>query len=89
MDSLSILRAIAVVLTVSSAAMVAANWTPRTTFLGFGVGVFASIAWMADGWMENKVSLLVQNFVFLIINIVGVVRWLPKVDEDQLSKSSV
>ena len=40
--------------------------------------IVASIAWMADGWFENKSSLVIQNVILLLINIQGVWRWLPR-----------
>jgi hypothetical protein len=78
MESMEILRLFASIATVSAAIMVAANWSPRTTIWGFGVFIVASLAWMADGWLENKTSLLVQNAVLFIVNITGIYRWLPR-----------
>jgi len=37
---------------------------------------------MADGWLDGKVSLIVQNAILLLINILGVWRWLPKVEKE-------
>ena len=48
---------------------------------GFYIFIFASIAWMIDGWLEGKASLVIQNVVLLLINIFGVFRWQPKVME--------
>ena len=72
-----ILRGLAAVVTITSAIMVAANWTPAMTRLGFGVGVLASILWMADGMIEQKMSLVLQNIAFLAINTGGFFRWKP------------
>jgi hypothetical protein len=47
--------------------------------VGFVVFIAASVAWMLDGWTEQKASLLIQNAILLVINMVGVYRWLPKV----------
>ena len=30
-----------------------------------------SIAWMVDGWLEGKASLLIENAVLSLINIAG------------------
>jgi hypothetical protein len=38
----------------------------------------ASIAWMIDGWLEDKASLVVQNAILLFVNIGGIYRWLPR-----------
>jgi hypothetical protein len=40
----------------------------------------AALAWMIDGYLEDKPSLLIQNIVLLLINAFGVYRWLPKTD---------
>ena len=78
MDWMEILRLFATVTTIAAASMVALNWSPRLTVLGFSVFIAASIAWMLDGWLEGKASLLIQNAVLLLINIAGVYRWLPR-----------
>lgn len=78
MDAMEILRLFATVTTVAAAIMVALNWSPRLTVLGFAVFIVASIAWMIDGWMEDKASLLIQNAILLLVNIAGVYRWLPR-----------
>ena len=78
MDLLSLLRTLAAVLTVVAALLVASNWSPRTMVVGFCVFIAASLAWIADGWLEDKPSLLIQNAVLLGINIFGVWRWLPR-----------
>jgi hypothetical protein len=78
MDELGILRTAATVMTVLAAAMVAANWNARITVSGFALFILASIAWMLDGWLEDKSSLVIQNAVLLLINILGVYRWLPR-----------
>ena len=82
MDELTILRAFAAVTTVLAAAMVAANWNARVTVGGFAIFIIASCAWMADGWLESKASLVIQNAVLLLINILGVWRWLPRAEKE-------
>jgi hypothetical protein len=82
MDMLSMLRGFAAVTTVVAAVLVAANWSARTTVLGFAVFIVASIAWALDGWLEDKMSLLVQNAILLLVNIVGVIRWLPRASKE-------
>jgi hypothetical protein len=56
MDLLSLLRAAAAILTIVAALLVAANWSPRTMVLGFTVFIVASVAWIVDGWLEDKLS---------------------------------
>lgn len=78
MDYLEVLRLVAALLTVAAAIMVALNWSPKVTVAGFVVFIAASIAWLLDGWVEDKASLMIQNAVLLLVNIAGVIRWLPK-----------
>jgi hypothetical protein len=63
MEAMEILRRAAADLTGIAAVMVALNWSPQTTVLGFMVFIAASIAWMIDGLLEDKASLLIQNAV--------------------------
>lgn len=78
MASMELLRLFASVTTVVAAILVAINVSPKVTVIGFCVFIAASIAWMADGWFDNKTSLLIQNAILLLVNIAGVWRWLPK-----------
>ena len=63
-------------MTIIAAAMVAANWNARITVCGFALFIPGSIAWIADGIIEPKNSLIIQNAVLLVINLLGVWRWL-------------
>jgi hypothetical protein len=81
LDELTILRTVAACTTILAAAMVAANMNARITVAGFAIFIVASITWMADGWLENKSSLVIQN-VILLINILGVWRWLPRAEKE-------
>jgi hypothetical protein len=83
MDEL--LRTFAAVTTVLDAVLVAANLNARITVTGFVIFIVASIAWMADGWVESKASLVVQNVVLLLINALGVWRWFPKAEKEAKS----
>jgi hypothetical protein len=87
MDAMELLRLFAAVTTVAAAIMVALNWSPRVTVWGFAVFIVASIAWMVDGWLEAKASLLIQNAVLLLVNIAGVYRWLPRANSESPSQS--
>jgi hypothetical protein len=82
MDELTILRTVAACTTILAAAMVAANVNARITVAGFAIFIVASIAWMADGWFETKSSLVIQNAILLLINILGVWRWLPRAEKE-------
>ena len=82
MDELMILRTFAAVTTVTAAALVAANLNARVTVAGFAIFIVASIAWMFDGWLESKTSLIIQNAVLLLINVIGVWRWLPRAEKE-------
>lgn len=76
--SMELLRLFASVTTVIGAILVAVNVSPKVTIAGFVVFIAASILWMADGWFDNKASLLIQIAILLLVNIAGVWRWLPK-----------
>jgi hypothetical protein len=52
------------------------------TVAGFVIFIIASMAWMADGWLESKASLVIQNVILLLINALGVWRWLPKAEKE-------
>jgi hypothetical protein len=86
---LETLRTLAAAATILAAALVAANWNARVTVSGFAIFIVASIAWMIDGWLESKSSLLIQNAVLLLINAFGIWRWLPRAENeaDQSSKA--
>jgi hypothetical protein len=82
MEELAILRTFAAVTTVLAAALVAANLNARITVAGFMIFILASTAWMIDGWLESKASLVIQNIILLLINAVGVWRWFPKAEKE-------
>lgn len=67
---------VAPVATTIAAIMVAANLGARLTGYGFIVFSVGSIAWMAVGWFNDQPNLVWQNVVLLIVNIVGIWRWL-------------
>ena len=82
MDELMILRTFAAVTTVLAASLVAANLNARVTVAGFIIFIVASIAWMVDGWLETKASLVIHNVILLVINVIGVWCWLPKATKE-------
>ena len=82
MDPMMTLRTSAAVMTVIAAALVAANWNARLMVAGFVIFIIGSVAWMIDGWPESKASLIIQNGVLPLINVLGVWRWLPKAAND-------
>ena len=77
-----ILRTFAAVTTVLTATLVAAIWNARIAVAGFVIFIVASLAWLADGWRESKASLVIQNVILLLINALGVWRWLPKAEKE-------
>jgi hypothetical protein len=85
MDELMILRTFAAITTVLAASLVAANLNARVIVAGFVIFIVASIAWMVDGWRETKASLVIQNVMLLVINVIGVWRWLPKAEKEAKS----
>jgi hypothetical protein len=85
MDDLTMLRTFAAVTTVLAASLVAATLNARITVAGFMIFIIASIAWMIDGWLETKASLVIQNVFLLVINVIGVWRWFPKAEKEAKS----
>lgn len=67
---------VAPIATTIAAIMVAANLGSRLTGYGFIVFSIGSIAWMAVGWFNDQPNLVWQNVVLLLVNIVGIWRWL-------------
>ncbi|HEX2652731.1 MAG TPA: hypothetical protein VHN11_03675 [Xanthobacteraceae bacterium] len=82
MDAMMLLRTFAAVTTIIAAALVAANWNARVMVAGFLIFIVAALAWMADGWLEGKASLVIQNAILFGINVLGVWRWLPRAEKE-------
>ena len=85
MDELMILRTFAAATTVLAASLVAATLNAPVTVAGFMMFIIASIAWIIDGWLEAKASLVIQNVILLVINVIGVWRWVPKAEKEAKS----
>ncbi len=85
MEGLMVQRTFRPVTTVLAAALVAANVNARITVAGFMIFILAAIAWMVDGWLESKASLVIQNAILLLINAAGVRRWFPKAEKEAKS----
>lgn len=64
--------------TVTAAVMTAANIGARVTGWGFVVFSVSSLAWIAAGLQSGTSSLVTTNACLLIINMVGVWRWLGR-----------
>jgi hypothetical protein len=65
--------------------MICRGSVARITVASFMIFIVASIAWTADGWVESKASLVVQNVVLLLINALDVWRWFPKAEKEAKS----
>jgi hypothetical protein len=85
MEELMVLRTFGAVTTVLAAALVAANVNARITVSGFMIFIVAALAWMVDGWLESKASLVIQNAILLLINAAGVWRWFPRAEKEAKS----
>ena len=68
MEELTVLRTFAAVTTVLAAALVAANLNARITIAGFIIFLVASIAWMIDGWLKSKPSLVIAPGVLALVS---------------------
>jgi hypothetical protein len=82
MEELMVLRTFGAVTTVLAAALVAAKVNARMTVAGFMIFIVASLAWMVNGWLESKASLVIQNAILLLINAAGVWRWFPRAEKE-------
>jgi hypothetical protein len=82
MEERMLIRTFGAVATVLAAAVVAANVNARITVAGFMIFIVASLAWMVDGLLESKASLVIQNAILLLINAAGVWRWFPKAEKE-------
>ena len=67
---------VAPIATTIAAIMVAANLGSRLTGYGFIVFSVGSIAWMAVGWFNDQANLVWQNAILLVVNLIGIWRWL-------------
>jgi len=49
-----------------------------TIFSGYGFIIFAvsSLLWLSAGWMMQEMSIVLLNSVFILIDGVGIYRWL-------------
>lgn len=64
--------------TIVAAIMTAANLGTRFTGWGFAVFALGSMAWASVGLIEGKGSLAVTNGFLILVNLVGVWRWLGR-----------
>jgi hypothetical protein len=61
---------------ISAAIIVALNLGSRFTGWGFVVFTVSSACWVGLGIAEGVPSLVIQNAVLFVINLVGIYRWL-------------
>lgn len=59
-----------------AAIMVSANFSRRTTGYGFAVFLVSSLVWIAYGVLGADPPLVIQNGILVLINMLGVYRWL-------------
>ena len=67
---------VAPIATTIAAVMVAANLGSRLTGYGFIVFSVGSIGWIAVGWFNDQMNLVWQNGILLLVNLIGIWRWL-------------
>lgn len=67
---------IAPIATTLAAIMVAANLGTKITGWGFVVFSVGSVAWIIIGAVTDQPSLLWQNVFLLLVNFVGIWRWM-------------
>ena len=64
-----------------AAAMIAWNHSSKTSGYGFCLFVTSSIAWVTAGITNGTAPLAIQNIILLLINLVGVYRYLIRGDK--------
>jgi hypothetical protein len=74
--SVELIRWTASIAGIFAAIMVAANIRPIVTGLGFVVFTLSSVCWIVAGYTEDLPSLILQNVVLTVINVIGIWRWL-------------
>jgi len=67
---------VAPIATTIAALLVAANLGARITGIGFIAFSVGSVAWMVIGAATGQANLIWQNAVLLLVNILGMWRWL-------------
>lgn len=67
---------IAPIATAIAAIIVAANLGSKITGVGFIIFSVGALGWMAVGFYSGQQNLLWQNAFLLLVNLVGVWRWL-------------
>ncbi len=67
---------IAPIATTLAAIMVAANLGTKITGWGFIVFSVGSVAWIVIGAATGQANLLWQNVFLLLVNVIGIWRWL-------------
>ena len=67
---------VAPIATTIAAIMVAANLGAKITGWGFIVFSVGSVAWIVIGAATDQPALLWQNVFLLVVNLVGIWRWL-------------
>lgn len=78
LDVHTLINAVAALTTIVAAILVASNFSPSVMVTGFVTFVVASILWIVSGFFAGTMSLVIQNIALLIINLVGVYRWMPR-----------
>lgn len=73
-----VLNWVAPAATIIAAMMTAANLGARITGWGFAVFLIGSLAWTAIGASTGQGSLIYANSFLIIVNLVGVWRWLGR-----------
>lgn len=73
-----ILNWVAPVATIIAAMMTAANLGARITGWGFAIFVIGSLAWTVIGVTTGQGSLVYANAFLILVNVVGVWRWLGR-----------
>lgn len=82
MDWAQIIQWVSMGLGIVAAVMVASKLSPAITGWGFVIFAASSVGWVAFGAMKGEAPLTIQNAVLLVINGVGVWRYLIMKEKD-------
>lgn len=61
---------------VIAAIAVAGNFGRLVTGIGFIIFTLSSVSWILAGYLEGLSSLITQNIVLTVINVIGIYRYL-------------
>ena len=74
--ALSVLKWLGAAAGIAGAVLIALNIGGTIVGIGFVFFAVSALSWVIAGWRMGEMSLVAMHGVFLVINLVGVWRWL-------------